>query len=108
MQMTKPTLWILGAVSVGVIAALQNSADLFVVSAIIGGVGLIMKLPFKLQRTAPDTTRLREMEEHLVAAEDELSMRTRELTALREKHEFDLQLLQAKSESQDVRLLDRG
>ena len=91
--------------SAGVLAALglvRNSADLLVVSALISSAGLLARVPALIaswarSTVALDESRFNQLESHLRVTEDELAWTTRELNALKEKREFDVELLLSKS-----------
>lgn len=89
--------WIAGAVALATLGLVQSSADLFIVSALAGGVGLAVRASairkYRLESTPdPGDDQINQLEEHLRLTEDELAATARELAALKEKHEFDKQL----------------
>ena len=89
--------WVWGAAVMAAIGLAQQSADLLIVSSLVGGVGFAMRSValrrYRMQEIpSGGDERLDQLEEHLRLTEDELASTARELAALKEQHEFDRQL----------------
>jgi hypothetical protein len=95
-------VWLGSAALVAGVAALQNSSDLFITAALIGGLGIVTRVPAlianRLRSAAGEEARVIQLENYLRLTEDELASTTRELAALKEKREFDLQLRHPKAD----------
>ena len=89
--------WVWGAAVMAAIGLAQRSADLLIVSSLVGGVGFAMRSValrrYRMQEIpSGGDERIDRLEEHLRITEDELASTARELAALKEQHEFDRQL----------------
>lgn len=98
MKLTVPIVSFATAAGAFALAAASNTPEILVFSFLFGGVGIGTLFPalkdrWTSQASLPTSTGLAELEARLRVAEDELASTTRELAMLREKHEFDRQLL---------------
>ena len=89
--------WLGGAAVIFTVATIQNSADLFLVAALPGAIGLVglwsgWKQKWLAQPAAGHPADLQELQARLGLAEAELAAVTNDLANLREQREFDGQL----------------
>lgn len=103
MKLESWKVWLGSAALIAAVAALQNSSDLYIAAALIGGLGLITRVPAiianRVRSAAGEEARVIQIENYLRLTEDELASTSRELAALKEKREFDLQLMASKPQA---------